>query len=190
MKLRITNNAKGGRGIWFGGILEEVAAGQTRTFSGVTPEEIEEAVSKRDFRVQSSDDGDKWAELSRYEAPAQKPYIVIATDRLGGNYRVVELREGEWFIGSAIASERPEKATGYSYEKIGGESATAAIKPTEGEFDPEAVIAGNAPDVIDALSGLSAEQLELLKIAETDREKPRKGVITAIDEALATADNS
>jgi len=198
MKLRIKNNAKGERGLYIDGELLFIGSGVTRTFEKASASERDEAAGNTDFTVQSSTDGEKWEDHSPVVVPDQRQWLAIATDSLGANMRYVPLDAGEWFLGTAVGSEQPANPQGFTWDKIGGGAILVESRPvqdgdrkvSEGEFDPEAVIAGNAPDVIDALSGLSKEQLELLKIAETDREKPRKGVITAIDEALATADNS
>lgn len=55
-------------------------------------------------------------------------------------------------------------------------------------FDADAVIAGTVDDVVTKLAGLSPEHLAAVKAAETDREKPRKGVTDAIDALLPPAE--
>lgn len=52
-------------------------------------------------------------------------------------------------------------------------------------FDVEAIIAGTVSEVKERLAGLTPEQLELVRAAETDREVPRKGVAQAIADAIA-----
>lgn len=53
----------------------------------------------------------------------------------------------------------------------------------EGDFDAEAFIAKNLDDA--DVSGLSAEQVEQVRKAENDREKPRKGMLDALDARAA-----
>jgi hypothetical protein len=52
-------------------------------------------------------------------------------------------------------------------------------------FDADAIISGNLDEVKAKLAGLSAEHLDLVAAAETDREAPRKGVAAMIEEAKA-----
>lgn len=56
--------------------------------------------------------------------------------------------------------------------------------PETDPFDPEPFILGNVDDVIDRLAELTPEQLAAVAAAETDREKPRKGVLEVIDKLL------
>lgn len=181
-KLRITNVSKGPRGVWIAGVMEEVGSGKTRTFSKFTAEDKETLAANKDFRVQSGDDG-AWEELSKFEAPPQRPYLVLATDSKGGNFRVVELREGEWFLGTAVASDRPELAGGYSYAKIGGEVAplTEAAAIASGEFDPVAFLNTAAKN----LDFTNKPQEMLTLLLETEKaNKDRSGVIATIEELL------
>lgn len=190
-KLRITNNSKGPRGAWVAGRLEELAAGRTRTFSDATDADIAGAVANKEFRVQSSDDGSEWEELSTFEAPPVRPFIVLAKDADGNGARIVELQDGEWFIGAAIASERPEKPSGYTYEKIGGSSAplTEEAAIVAHEFDATAYLNGNAADLIPTFKEKSPEVQQALLDAESAKDKPRKGVVAALEELL-TADET
>lgn len=52
-------------------------------------------------------------------------------------------------------------------------------------FDPEQVIEGTVAEVTAKLAALTPEQLEAVRAAEIDREKPRVGVTKAIDDAIA-----
>jgi hypothetical protein len=54
-------------------------------------------------------------------------------------------------------------------------------------FDADAIIAGNLQAASERLDGLTLDQLEQVKAAEVDREVPRKGMIDAIDKAIAAA---
>lgn len=67
----------------------------------------------------------------------------------------------------------------------GGDSSGSDTITDSAIFDPEAVITGNVSQVAAKLAGLSAAELEAVRAAEVDREQPRKGVIAAIEEAIA-----
>lgn len=128
-KLRVTNLAKGPRGIYVAGRLVFVDGGKTRTFSDATEEEISAAANVRDFRVQSGNEGD-WEELTKIAPPKERAHLVVATDGLGGNLRHIPLRDGEWFVGFAVASDAPDNASGFSYVKIGGADAVDNAEAT------------------------------------------------------------
>jgi hypothetical protein len=65
-----------------------------------------------------------------------------------------------------------------------GQPGLAALIGEAGEaFNADAVITGNSEDVRGRLTGLSPDQLDAVEKAEKDREVPRKGVLSAIDEA-------
>ena len=53
------------------------------------------------------------------------------------------------------------------------------------DFDAETIILGKVDDVVSRLSDLTAEQLEAVKAAETDREQARSGVLKAIEKIIA-----
>ncbi len=69
----------------------------------------------------------------------------------------------------------------------GGTSLSGGPENGDPAFNAEAVIVGNVDTVVASLSGLTVEQLEAVRAAETDREKPRTGVLNAIEEAVAAA---
>lgn len=73
---------------------------------------------------------------------------------------------------------------------MGDEQAADPGEKSNG-FDPEQVIAGNVDAVAEQLAELTPEQLDKVQAAEVDREKPRSGVLKAIETrraALASAD--
>ena len=178
-KLRVTNLTKGPRGIYVAGRLVFVDGGKTRTFSDATEEEISAAANVRDFRVQSGVDGN-WEELTKIAAPKERPHLVVATDGLGGNLRHIPLRDGEWFVGFAVASDAPDNASGFEYVKIGG---TDSAPLTEGDFVPLEYL--NQPAAKLEFEGRSKEVLEaLLEAEKSDQGKQRKGVIATLEELL------
>lgn len=67
----------------------------------------------------------------------------------------------------------------------GGDSSGGDTITDSATIDPESVITGNVSQVIAKLAGLSAAELEAVRAAEVDREQPRKGVIAAIEGAIA-----
>ncbi len=183
-KIRIQNKSKGERGVYVGGVLEFVASGKTRVFSNATAEEISLLSSNTDLRVQTGEDGN-WEDVSEIELPDARQWLVIATDGDGTNMRRIPLGEHEWFIGTAVASEEPETAPGYTFEKIGGspEVVTEEAAVASGEFDADAYLDQNAATVIPSFEGKDAATLELLLAAEKEGKK-RKGVIAALEEML------
>lgn len=186
-KLRITNNAKGERGVYIAGELIFIGAGRTRTFSNATAEEVAVASASKEFRVQSGEEG-AWEELSYIDMPEQRPFLVIATDSTGANFRRVPLNEGEWFIGTALSSDAPDTAEGYTYTKIGGTTdapLTEKAAVASHEFDALSYLDQNGNTVIASLKDKSPEVLEALLAAErSDDGKKRKGVIAALEELL------
>ncbi len=64
----------------------------------------------------------------------------------------------------------------------------AAAPVEEAAVDPDAalleLLQGNVAGVVAALDGLSAESLTRLQVLESEREKPRKGVMEGLGNAL------
>ena len=179
-KLRIQNKAPGQRGVYVLGELEFIDGGKTRTFPDATAEEVAIAAGNKDFRVQSSDDGAEWEELSQVELPKQRPWLAIATDSHGGNMVKIPLGDA-WYIGTAIASDEPENPEGYEWVKVGGADIaplTESAAIATGQFDPVAWL--NQPA---AQLDFTDKPLELL--LETERaNKNRKGVVSELEELL------
>jgi hypothetical protein len=64
---------------------------------------------------------------------------------------------------------------------------TARAQTTDaGQNDDDALVAGNADEVTADLASKTDAELEQLRAAEKDREKPRKTVISAIDKEVAS----
>ena len=199
MKLRIKNTSRGSRGVTVGGELVFVDAGSTGEFTGASAAERDTAAEHPDLMVQSEHDG-KWIDHFKPDMPEPKQWLAVATDSTGSNMRFIDLNDAEWFTGVALANERPEKAAGFTWSKIGGgkeaSETKAPAKPaptitkveqpfvTPPAFDATALVEKNAPDVISALDGMTAENVAAVKQAELKRPGPaRKGVLAAIDAA-------
>lgn len=108
-----------------------------------------------------------------------------------------EITLPEWAV------EALDLSNGYDVTRLDGEEPVSPpVVPADGDgegadaspggasvgtttFDPEAIIEGKLDDVKAKLAGLTAEQLDLVAAAETDREVPRKGVAVMIEEAKA-----
>lgn len=180
-KIRIQNKAQGERGVYVAGDLEFIGKGSTRTFNTMTDGEIATASADGDFRVQR-EGPDGWVELSELPLPDARPFLVVATDSNGSNYRIIDLKDGEWFVGFAVASDEPDNAQGFDYVKIGGQSeapvVTEAAAIASGEFDPVAFL-----DKPAAQLDFEGKPLELLLEAERAN-KNRKGVIATLEEML------
>lgn len=179
-KIRIQNKANGERGVYEAGELTFIGRGATRTFPNMNDAEVVAVSESKEFRVQRQLANGEWEELSKIEMPEQRPFLAVATDSDGGNYRIIPLNEGEWFIGTAIASDQPDNATGFDYAKIGGTSVpmTEDAAIASGEFDPVAFL-----DKPAAQLDFEGKPLELL--LETERaNKNRKGVIATLEEML------
>jgi hypothetical protein len=71
---------------------------------------------------------------------------------------------------------RPESRAAVAQREARGQS---------GQNDDDALVAGNADEVTADLDQKSDAELEQLRAAESDRERPRKGVISAIDKEVA-----
>jgi hypothetical protein len=198
MELKVTNNNKGQRGIYAGGDLVFVDAGKTGTFTGVTKQEADDAAKIDGFRVWL--DG---KQITEDKPPAERPWLVIARDPSGEGMRKIDLSDGEWFVGTAIASDRPASPLGYSFTKIGGNVEAVpetVVVPAEPEITvqpspaddtpaPEpvpdspaaALVAGNARDVVEAIEKADPDEVAAIASAENAREGgPRKGVLKAI----------
>lgn len=134
MELKVKNANKGQRGFWAGGELVFVDGGQTGTFTGASKSEAEAAAAIAGMEV--------WADgkaMTEQKPQAEKPWLVIARSADGTDMKTIDLGD-RWMIGMAIASERPEGPSGYTFVKIGGDMEVlpeTAVVPAEHE--PEAV---------------------------------------------------
>lgn len=117
-KIRVQNNAAGERGVYIGGDLKFVKAGTAQVFEGATDGEVKALTGNKDLRVQSGTEGD-WTDLSTTEVPDARQWLAVAADSKGSGLRKIALDAGEWFVGSAVASDEPGVAGGYSWSKIG-----------------------------------------------------------------------
>lgn len=184
-KIRIQNKANGERGVYEAGELTFIGRGATRTFSNMNDAEVVAVSESKEFRVQRQLANGEWEELSKIEMPEQRPFLAVATDSDGGNYRIIPLNEGEWFIGTAIASDQPDNATGFDYAKIGGTSVpmTEEAAIASGEFDPVAFLNTAAKN----LDFTDKPQEMLILLLETEKaNKDRSGVIATIEELLTS----
>lgn len=205
MKLRIQNNARGARGIYVNEELVFVAAGATQTYSKALASERDDAAAVAEFRVWT-DTGEGWEEVTKAkDAPVARPFLAIAKGSKGENMRSVDLDEGEWFLGTALVSDKPDGPQGYEWVKVGAGVQTDAPEvpvanyraPVEtmnvgggSAFDPAVFVNDLMPDVIANLEGKTPEQLAAILAAENSREKPRKGVTNAVEEMLGKANGS
>ena len=194
MKLRIQNNAKGERGVYVAHELVFVGAGATQTFDGATAGDVQQAAKNKEFRVQSSEDGKAWEEHSTVELPDAMPFLAVAKGARGESVRYVPLEPGEWYLGTALASEAPDGPAGYEWVKVGGVVAApedeapdyrkpvSTVKVGGGSaFDAGIFVSDLMPDVIAGLADKDVAQLAAIKAAEQATEKPRKGVLNAIE---------
>lgn len=198
MQIRVKNLNKGARGVYVGGELKFVSGGDTSTLTGATAEERDAAAKMEGLKVQSrlGQDGD-WTDHFKEEMPEEKPWLALATDDAGSNFK--PLTDGTWYVGMAVAGERPDGPMGYKWVKVGSvdggmeadkpsnEVDTAPVDPVgDGkpvEFDANKVVEGNAADVIKAIT---ADNAAAIGDAEEKREGgPRKGVMKAVEEAIS-----
>ena len=196
MKLRIQNNAKGERGIYVEKELRFIAAGATQTFDNATPGDVQQAAKSKEFRVQSSEDGKEWEDHTVVELPEARPFLAVASGARGEGVRYIPLEPGEWFVGTALVSDAPEGAQGYEWVKVGAVAVAAESAPDyrtpvsttttgggeEDNFNAAAYVNDKMPDVVAGIATMDAERLQSVKEAELATEKPRKGVLTAIEE--------
>jgi hypothetical protein len=190
MQIRVKNTGRGSKGIWVGGELVFVDGGAMGAFTGASATERDEAAKDPALRVQSrAGSNDDWTDHFKEGMPEERAWLAIARDSEGTDMKVIDLGD-RWMIGTIVASERPEGPQGYEWHKIGGDMEAlppAVAVPAEPEaFDAVALVAGNAPDVIAALSNADAERVGIICDAEGKRDGgPRKGVMKAADERLA-----
>lgn len=184
MELKIKNENRGRKCFFVNGEEVCVDGNSQGHFTGATAAERDKIASKAGIKV--------WAdgEPCFVDSPAKsRPWLVIARDNRGSDMRVIPIEESDWYIGTAMASERPDTAAGYSFVKIGGEavepvSVPAAAPSEPAKFDATAFTARNGNTVIADIADLDADALAKVEEAEKARDKPRSGVLKAIDERL------
>jgi len=185
MQIRVKNLNKGHRGIYVNGELVFVDGGGTSTFTGATADERDAATAIEGLKVQSrqGDSGD-WTDHFKEEMPQERPWIAIATDADGTNFKPLTDADGAWYIGMAVGGERPDGAGGYKWAKVGGDvEASTPVQEEAVATDFDVLVAGNAADVIKAITKDNAAQIG---DAEEKRDGgPRKGVMKAVEEAMA-----
>lgn len=186
MQIRVKNLNKGQRGIYVNGELVFVDGGGTSTFTGATADERDAAAAIEGLKVQSRQgDSGEWTDHFKEEMPQERPWIAIATDADGTNFKPLPNADGAWYIGMAVGGERPDGAGGYKWIKVGGDVEAGETHKEEEPVatDLDALVAGNAPDVIAAITKDNAAQIG---DAEEKRDGgPRKGVMKAVEEAMA-----
>lgn len=189
MKLRIKNNSRGSRGVTVNGELVFIDAGSTGEFTGASASERDTAAEHPDLMVQSEHDG-KWIDHFKPDMPEPKQWLAVATDSTGSNMRFIDASDAEWFIGTALANERPEKASGFTFSKIGGGKevsetkapAKPVVEPPAKDFDANAFVDRNGNTVIADIEGGKATDMDAVRAAEMKRPgQARKGVLAAID---------
>jgi hypothetical protein len=185
MQIRVKNMCKGSRGLYISGDLTFVNGGDTATFNDASAAERDAAAAVEGLKVQSrqGDSGD-WTDHFKEEMPQERPWIAIATDKDGTNFKPLTNADGAWYIGMAVGGERPDSAGGYKWVKVGGDMEAgepqSEEEPVATDFD--ALVAGNAADVIKAITKDNAAQIG---DAEEKRDGgPRKGVMKAVEDAM------
>lgn len=185
MQIRVKNLNRGQRGIYVDGGLVFVDGNGTGTFTGASSDEVEAASKIDGLKVQSrSSDQDEWTDHFKEEMPEEKPWLALATDDAGNNFK--PLPDATWYVGMAVSGERPDGPQGYKWVKVGAVDAPVepAPEPEPAPIDEYAeLVKGNMPDVIAAVT---AENADAIGKAEENREGgPRKGVMKAVEEAMA-----
>jgi hypothetical protein len=151
------------------------------------------------LKVQSRDgDGGEWTDHFKEEMPEEKPWLALATDDAGNNFK--PLPDATWYVGMAVSGERPDGPQGYKWFKVGGDmeaAATNEVAPVPAELAAEPVaepepapvdeyaelVKGTMPDVVAAIT---TDNANAIGKAEENREGgPRKGVMKAVEEAMA-----
>lgn len=206
MQIRVKNLNKGARGVYVGSDLVFVGGGETSTFTGATADERDAAAKMEGLKVQSrlGQDGD-WTDHFKEEMPEEKPWLALATDDAGSNFK--PLTDGTWYVGMAVAGERPDGPMGYKWVKVGSvnggmeassptKDEAAPVEPVEPEpvvvdepakddepVDYAALVDDTAPNVI---AKITPDNAAAIGDAEEKREGgPRKGVMKAVEEAIA-----
>lgn len=195
MQIRVKNLNRGARGVYVSGDLVFVGGGETATLTGASAEERDAAAKMDGLKVQSriGTEGD-WTDHFKEEMPEEKPWLALATDDAGSNFK--PLADGTWYVGMAVAGERPDGPSGYKWVKVGSvdggmeapssaKDEAAPVEPVKDDapFDADKLVEGNAADVIKAIT---ADNATAIGDAEEKREGgPRKGVMKAVEEAIA-----
>lgn len=194
MQIRVKNTNTGGRGFHLGDDgLVFVDAGATATFAHATAEERDHVATIKGLKVQSRQgmDGD-WTDHFQEEMPTERPWLAIATDASGGNFKPLTDVADVWYVGTAVAGERPEAASAYTWTKVGGADVAPVVEPEPAPVNDTPTTAelveGNMPDVIAAITPANAMDIGIAEEARVGG--PRKGVMKAVEDALATVDGS
>lgn len=192
MQIRVKNTNKGQRGLYADGDLVFVDAGATSNFTNVSASERDAAAEIDGLRVQSRQSANAdWVDHFKEEMPAEKPWLALSNDPNGADYK--PLPDGAWYVGMAVAGERPDGAGGYKWVKVGatgpdegvngGDEAEAdAVDSDTPPVDYAELVKGNAADVI---AKVTADNAAAIGDAEEKREGgPRKGVMKAVEDAI------
>lgn len=203
MQIRVKNLNKGPRGVYVSGDLVFVGGGDTSTFTGATAEERDAAAKMEGLKVQSRlSEGADWADHFKEEMPEEKPWLALATDDAGSNFK--PLTDQTWYVGMAVAGERPDGPMGYKWVKVGSVDGGMSdsvetvvpvepVKPAPVVVDKPAkddepvnyaaIVDDTAPNVI---AKITPDNAAAIGDAEEKREGgPRKGVMKAVEEAIA-----
>lgn len=191
MEIRVKNTTKGQRGLYADGDLVFVDAGATSNFTNVSAAERDAAAEIDGLRVQSrvAHDGE-WTDHFKEDMPLERPWLALSNDPSGADYKA--LPDGAWYVGMAVAGERPDGAGGYKWVKVGGdaegvngsdEAEADAVDSDTPPVDYAELVKGNAADVI---AKVTADNAAAIGDAEEKREGgPRKGVMKAVEDAIA-----
>jgi len=190
MEIRVKNTTKGSRGIYAGGELCFVDAGSTANFTNVSADERDAAAEIDGLRVQSrANAGADWADHFKEDMPLERPWLALSNDPNGADYKA--LPDGAWYVGMAVAGERPDGAGGYKWVKVGSsdegvngsdEAEADAVDSDTPPVDYAELVKGNAADVI---AKVDKDNAAAIGDAEEKREGgPRKGVMKAVEDAI------
>jgi len=186
MQIRIKNTNLGARGAYISGELVFIGGGATATYSNATDDDVTIASGIDGLKVQSSEDGNSWKDHFTEVMPEEKPWVAIATDAQGGNFKIIE--GNPWMVGTALSSEKPESYAAFTWAKIGDAEVAAIVAEPAPEPEPDYVelVKGNATDVIVAITAENADQIGAAE--ENRKGGPRKGVMKAVEEAMVEPD--
>ncbi len=104
-----------------------------------------------------------------------------AEERLAGRTSVDDTAEGD--MAKRLADAQAETAR-LRAELAGRSNGAEPVAPSSSN-DDDGLVAGTVADIVGTLGEKTDEELEALRAAETDRERPRKGVIDAIKAEVA-----
>ncbi|MEO1169925.1 MAG: hypothetical protein AAFW97_14565 [Pseudomonadota bacterium] len=119
----------------------------------------------------------------RVNPPSSPVFVHVEGEADGKPFRVTEeIKVGEDQTVDARVLDALTDA-GIFYRKVGAVEGSPGSDTQTDDAEADAIIDGTVAEVAERIAGLTAEERARVRAAEEDREKPRKGVMEALDKA-------